>query len=69
MMRATEDRQWLSIGDLAERYGVTESTVRTWRRTGTAPVAHKIGRHVRFRPEDVARWESARSEAEADDAA
>lgn len=68
-MTATTTPVWLSIADLAARYGVPERTVRGWRSRGTAPKAHKLGGHVRFRLDDVERWEIEQAEAVATDAA
>jgi excisionase family DNA binding protein len=48
--------QLLTIDDLAEYLRVSRATVRTWRARGGGPLGIKVGRHVRYRPEDVERW-------------
>jgi excisionase family DNA binding protein len=49
--------EFLSVEQLAERYGVPIDTVYRWRFAGTAPKALKIGKHLRFRWADVLEWE------------
>lgn len=46
----------LSNEDLAEMCGVPVWTVRKWRDKGTGPAAIRIGKHLRYRPEDVDQW-------------
>jgi predicted DNA-binding transcriptional regulator AlpA len=50
----------LTVADLAEREGVPEQTVYSWNKTGDGPDYMKIGRYVRYRIEDVIRWEKSR---------
>lgn len=47
---------YLSPADLAEEVGVPLTTVYAWRHQGAGPVAHKIGRHVRYARADVDAW-------------
>lgn len=47
----------LSNQDLADRYNISLDTVRKWRAEGRGPRAIKVGRHVRYRLEDVEAWE------------
>lgn len=54
------EESFLSNEDLADRYHVPVATVRKWRHEGTGPPALKLGRHVRYRPEDVTEWERTR---------
>ena len=49
---------FLSTQQLADRYGVPVATVHRWLHHGTAPRSLKIGRHRRFRLEDVIAWEN-----------
>ncbi|MBT3247789.1 MAG: helix-turn-helix domain-containing protein [Actinobacteria bacterium] len=35
---------------------VPKATIYSWRYHGTAPPAVKLGRHLRWRPEDVEAW-------------
>ena len=46
----------LSIAEVAAALGVPEASCRYWRYAGTGPTSIKVGRHVRYRPEDVQTW-------------
>ena len=46
----------LSGQEVADYLGVPLKTLYQWRTKGTAPRAVKVGRHLRFRSEDVAAW-------------
>ena len=43
----------LSIVELADRLNVPVHTLYAWRAKGIGPKALKLGRHLRYRPEDV----------------
>lgn len=45
-----------SVEDLAEFLGVPVNTVYQWRSKGTGPRGARVGRHIRFRWENVERW-------------
>ena len=47
------DGRVLSDTEVAARLGVSPFTVRAWRHKGQGPRFMKIGRAVRYRPEDV----------------
>ena len=49
-------KEWLTVNELAEWLQVPPGTVYQWRHHGTGPVGHRIGRHIRFRREDVEAW-------------
>jgi excisionase family DNA binding protein len=49
---------------VSEYLGVPVTTIYQWRTKGTGPRAIKIGRHLRYRREDVEAW----VESQADDA-
>lgn len=49
-------RPLLSVQEFADFVGVPVPTVYQWRTKGTAPRAVKVGRHLRFRQEDVDAW-------------
>lgn len=41
---------------VAEQCGVPLATVRRWRYFGQGPRGFRVGRHVRYRASEVARW-------------
>jgi excisionase family DNA binding protein len=48
--------EWIGIEELAAELGIPVRTIYAWRTTGKGPHGHKIGKHVRFRREDVEEW-------------
>lgn len=48
-------RLW-SISDVAEYLGVPVGTIYQWRVRDDGPPAMRMGKHLRFDPESVARW-------------
>lgn len=42
--------------EVAEYYGVPVATLYQWRHRGLGPRSSKVGRHVRYRWEDVERY-------------
>lgn len=50
----------LTVKDLAKREGVSPQTVYQWNRHGTGPRYMHIGRHCKYRIEDVLAWEESR---------
>lgn len=51
-------RDMLTVHDLMSRWGVTERTLRNWRRRGIGPRWTRLSfRCIRYRVEDVERWE------------
>lgn len=55
MARQLPDR-YLTPIDLADLLGVPIETVYQWRRKRTGPRGFRVGRHLRYDPEDVRRW-------------
>lgn len=55
MRRALPER-YLTPNDLADLLGVPVETVYQWRRKQTGPRGFRVGRHLRFDPEDVRVW-------------
>jgi excisionase family DNA binding protein len=53
----------LTIPELAERLAVPVPTIYSWNSNGVGPPFLKIGRHVRYRLEDVEKWEKSRMAA------
>jgi len=50
------DAEWVSPADLAAEFGIPITSVYQWNSKGTGPRAAHIGRHVRYRRADVAKW-------------
>lgn len=46
----------LSVEELSGLLQVPVKTIYDWRLRGQGPTAMRVGRHVRFHPEDVMRW-------------
>jgi excisionase family DNA binding protein len=47
---------FISPKELAELLGIPLGTIYRWNHTGDGPKSLHIGRHVRYRPEDVDAW-------------
>ena len=54
---ASSDKRTLTDIEVAARLGVSRFTVRSWRLKGLGPRFMKMGRAVRYRPEDVQEYE------------
>ena len=54
---APSGKRTLTDVEVAARLGVSRFTVRSWRLKGTGPRFLKMGRAVRYRPEDVEEYE------------
>lgn len=46
----------MNRAEVARYLGVPDRTLDTWRRRRSGPPAMKVGRHLRWRLEDVDRW-------------
>jgi excisionase family DNA binding protein len=55
------DSESLSWDELAELLQVPEKTVYSWRYRGEGPRGVIVGRHLRYRPQDVDAWLEART--------
>ncbi|MDS0137577.1 MULTISPECIES: helix-turn-helix domain-containing protein [unclassified Amycolatopsis] len=53
----------MSIEDLSDHLGVPINTLYKWRTKGYGPAGRRIGKYVRYRPEDVAAWIEAQGTA------
>ncbi|GAA0905362.1 helix-turn-helix domain-containing protein [Streptomyces thermoalcalitolerans] len=47
--------------ELAKYLGVPIRTVYSWNYTGTGPKFCRVGKHVRYRPDDVDAWLNAQT--------
>jgi excisionase family DNA binding protein len=45
-----------TVQDVAEFLRVPVQTLYSWRSQGSGPPARRIGKHLRYRPDDVLRW-------------
>jgi predicted DNA-binding transcriptional regulator AlpA len=54
---ASSDKRTLTDVEVAVRLGVSRFTVRSWRLKGVGPRFLKMGRAVRYRPQDVDEYE------------
>ncbi|MFD7200481.1 helix-turn-helix domain-containing protein [Streptomyces sp. NPDC059893] len=61
MTRPLPER-YLTPVDLADLLGVPVETVYQWRRKHTGPRGFRVGRHLRFDPEDVRVWVQSQME-------
>jgi predicted DNA-binding transcriptional regulator AlpA len=52
----------LGVADLSALIGVPVATIYDWRTRGLGPVGHRLGKHVKFAPRDVAAWIESRRE-------
>lgn len=46
----------LSIDDVADYLGVPKNTLYQWRTKGYGPTGRRVGKYVRYRPDDVDAW-------------
>lgn len=60
----TEIEKFLSMQEVADRYGVALQTVRSWRVTGYGPKGFKVGRLVRYPLSACIAWEQEQIEKE-----
>jgi excisionase family DNA binding protein len=51
----TLSRLW-TVDDVAEFLGVPKKTIYQWRTRNYGPKGRRIGKYVRYRPEDVMAW-------------
>lgn len=46
----------MSVQELAELLQVSVKTIYDWRYRGLGPKAIRVGRHVRYEPDEIERW-------------
>jgi excisionase family DNA binding protein len=56
----------LTTIEVSEYLGVPVSTIHRWRYVGTGPPAIRIGRHLRFDPDELADWISRQRDSAQD---
>ncbi|MFD9431512.1 helix-turn-helix domain-containing protein [Streptomyces sp. NPDC060002] len=61
-MKRSLPARYLTPADLADLLGVPVETVYQWRRKQTGPRGFRVGRHLRFDPEDVRVWVESQME-------
>ncbi|MCH6159969.1 helix-turn-helix domain-containing protein [Streptomyces marispadix] len=54
--------RYLTPVDLADLLGVPVETVYQWRRKHVGPRGFRVGRHLRYDPEDVRAWVAGQME-------
>ncbi len=45
-----------TVQDVSEYLRVPVQTLYSWRQTGYGPPCRRVGKHLRYRPSDVATW-------------
>ncbi|WP_381793747.1 helix-turn-helix transcriptional regulator [Streptomyces niveus] len=55
-MKRPLPERYLTPVDLADLLGVPLETIYQWRRKDTGPRGFRVGRHIRYDPEDVRAW-------------
>ncbi|HTK66250.1 MAG TPA: helix-turn-helix domain-containing protein [Pseudonocardia sp.] len=55
MRVSTPDKLW-SVTELSDYLGVPVATLYQWRSRGYGPPGRRLGRHVRYLPEQVRDW-------------
>lgn len=56
-------RPLLTPEQVAQHLGVGVQTLYQWRYAGTGPVAVRVGKYLRYRPEDIDAWLQANESA------
>ncbi|MGI8800474.1 MAG: helix-turn-helix transcriptional regulator [Pseudonocardia sp.] len=54
------DRLW-TVQDVSEYLSVPVMTLYHWRRTDYGPKGRRVGKYIRYQPEDVRQWFDAQS--------
>src|SRR5689334_14938797 len=51
-----QEQQLMTLTEMCELLGITESTAYYWRQIGKGPKGARIGKNLRYRRSDVMRW-------------
>lgn len=54
--------EFLTTGQVADRLGIAEGTLRYWRSRDEGPLSFKMGRRVCYRAADIQEWLLAQSQ-------
>ena len=57
-----KEGDYLSPEDLSAMFRIPKSSVYAWRHKGTGPRGIRVGKHLRYRREDVEAWLEERSD-------
>jgi excisionase family DNA binding protein len=57
--------RYLTPDDVAEIFDVPKETVYQWRRKRTGPRGFRVGRHLRYDPDDIRAWVASQMEVAA----
>ncbi len=61
-MTISSESHYLSVDQVATRFGVSKDSIWRWKRDGEFPKAYKLGgRTARWRLSDIEEWEALRS--------
>jgi excisionase family DNA binding protein len=63
MTSSSHDQELISTEQLARFLGVSVNTIYAWRHRGEGPPAYRVGRHNRFKPQEVLAWLEGRRNA------
>jgi excisionase family DNA binding protein len=63
MSELREAERLLTTEELSAWLQIPVLTIRQWRSDRTGPPGYRVGRHVRYRRDDVERWLEERSDA------
>ena len=55
-VKSTVDSSLWSVEDLSTYLGIPVPTLYRWRRCGSGPPCHRVGRHLRYIPDEVDAW-------------
>lgn len=57
-------KRLLTLAEVAELLSVPKGTIYRWRMMGQGPPGYRLGKHLRFAEEDLARWVRGRRDPE-----
>ena len=57
-MNTSPRNYYLTVGQVAQRFGVSKDSIWRWKRNGEFPKPFKLGGSTRWRLSDIEDWES-----------